>query len=321
MNYRRWRPPPIVLTAGEDFFEPDVEAEIRLIAGERIFTIGSCFARNVEGFLAPHFRIPSRVTRSEVPADIAAIDPSLTANDVLWHRYNVFSIRNSLEWGLCPNHPAADGRLIDLGDGRSVDPYAGCRAVLAAADAERVGAWIDATMAEVSSCRVVIITLGLSEVWEDMDTGLVMNSAPLTELWEAFPGRFRFRVATCEETVLELEHLHALLSEHCPAGLQIVVTVSPIPLTATFRELDIVVANAASKSILRAAVDHWTREHDDVHYFPSYEIILNSSAAATWMEDYRHCKPETIGRAMDVFLTRFVTVERSSSSSPGAGSV
>jgi hypothetical protein len=310
MKYRRWHPPPIMMESVEDgFFRPHIDDRLRMRKNEPVFTIGSCFARNVEAFLTPHFQVPSRVNKSDVPADIAVMHPDLTADLTVWHRYNVFSIRNSLEWALEPEHPSARHRLLQVEPDRSVDPYAGCRTILKAADAERVRDWTDTTMATVRNCRVIIMTLGLSEVWQDRETGLVMNCGPLAEMWRAFPGRFHFRVASCGETLQQLNDIHDILSRHCVDGFQVVVTVSPIPLLATFRQLDIVVANAASKSILRAAVDQWSGEHDNVHYFPSYEMILNSSSKGTWLQDYRHCTIETINRVMKFFLAEFATLE------------
>lgn len=310
MKYRRWRPPPIMRENPEEgFFRPQFDKRLAMRSGEKVFTIGSCFARNVEGFLAPRFEVPSRVEKSDVPADIAAMHEGLTADLTLWHRYNVFSIRNSLAWALEPEHPDAQHRLQQVEPGRSVDPYAGCRTVLNTSDAERVRRWIDATIATVRDCRIVIITLGLSEMWCDHATGRVLNAAPPQEMWAAFPARFQFRVATSGETLQQLNAIHTLLSRHCVEDFQIVVTVSPIPLLATFRETDIVVANAASKAILRAAVDQWSNEHGNIHYFPSYEMILNSSSKGMWLDDFRHCTIDAIKRVMEVFLTDFVGIE------------
>lgn len=310
MKFRRWRPPPIMREKpDDDFFRPRIDDRLAMRDGEQVFTIGSCFARNVESFLKPRFRVPSRVEKADVPADVAALHPGLIADLTVWHRYNAYSIRNSLAWALEPDRRGAAARLIEVEPGRSADLHAGCHAVLATAAAERVGEWIDATVATVRDCRIVIITLGLSEMWYDSDTGMVLNCAPPQAAWTAFPDRFRFKVATCAETLGELEAIHALLARHCPADWQVVVTVSPIPLLATFREVDIVVANAASKAILRAAVDQWAAAHDNVHYFPSYEMILNSSAKGTWLEDFRHCSIDVIARVMNVFLNEFVQIE------------
>jgi len=264
----------------------------------------------VESFLTPHFTVSSRVRESDVPPDVAAMHPDLAANRLTWHRYNVFSIRNSLQWALVPEHPATRHRLLRLEGDRSLDPNAGCGTILKTADAERVRRWIDTTVSAVRDCRVVIITLGLSEVWQDRETGLVMNLPPAAEMWAAFPGRFHFRVTTCAETLHELNEIYTILSGHCADDFLIVVTVSPIPLSATFRDTDVVVANTASKSILRAAADQWTSEHENVHYFPSYEMIVNSHPKGTWTGDFRHCRMDVTKRVMDVFLTEFVTVDR-----------
>jgi hypothetical protein len=310
VRYRRWRPPPI-MSGGNQVarFRPDFETRVRLKRTEHLFAIGSCFARNVEAFLPADFQVPSRMRASDIPAAIAAIHRDLTTDRTIWHRYNAFSIRNSIEWALTPDAPAVRHRLMEVGPGLSVDPYAGWRTILATGDAQRVSSWIDTTMAAVRGCRTVIVTLGLSEIWEDCQTGIVMNATPLAQMWQSYPDRFRFRVASCDETLEQLEVLHSMLSLHCVADFQVVVSVSPIPLGATFREMDVVVANAASKAVLRAAADQWSRQHENVHYFPSYEIILSSSQTGTWMDDFRHCSIDVIKYVMEVFLSDFVEFE------------
>lgn len=55
--------------------------------------------------------------------------------------------------------------------------------------------------------------------------------------------------------------------------IRFLLTVSPVPLTATKSDRHVVVATMASKSILRAVADQMATERDDVDYFPSYEII------------------------------------------------
>jgi hypothetical protein len=310
MKYRRWNPPPIMRENPEQsFFRPEIHECLPVRRNEKVFAIGSCFARNVEAFLTPYFQVPSYVPVSMVPPDIAAVHSALTANLKIWHRYNIFSIRNSLTWALTQNHPTTKWRPLRLSDENSVDPYAGFSTILKHHDTVMVRNWVDATIAEVRTCRLVILTLGLSEVWLDCESGLVMNCAPLLEMWQAFPNRFSFHVASCRETLEELNHVYEILSRYCPADFQIVVTVSPVPLLATFRKMDVVVANSASKAILRAAVDQWADEHENVHYFPSYEMVLNSNPKGTWLEDFRHCTSDTIAQVVQTFLTQFVSLQ------------
>ena len=39
--------------------------------------------------------------------------------------------------------------------------------------------------------------------------------------------------------------------------------------------------------MLQTVVQEWATAHKNVHYFPSYEIILNSERAVTWQQDLR----------------------------------
>lgn len=51
------------------------------------------------------------------------------------------------------------------------------------------------------------------------------------------------------------------------------LTVSPVPLTATATDNHILPAAIYSKSVLRAVAGDMAEDNDDVFYFPSYEII------------------------------------------------
>ena len=62
------------------------------------------------------------------------------------------------------------------------------------------------------------------------------------------------------------------MSQHNPE-CQLLITVSPVHLWATFRrDLDVISASCNSKSTLRAAADEFTLRHDNVHYFPAFEM-------------------------------------------------
>jgi len=307
LNYKRWRPLPNVASQTDPaFFTPDFEHRIPIRTNDRIFTIGSCFARNIEAFLRVHYKVPSHIRPGEVPENILAVNRNATENMVLWHRYNVFSILHSIEWSLEPEKYPTSLRLMSVGDNNYLDPYAGCRDILPRSNAEQIVRWIDGVFKSIRQCRIIIITLGLSEVWEDLETGLVLNCSPLSEMWKAYPGRFKNRLASFSETIGQLEQIHDILERNCPRDFDIISTVSPIPLSSTFRDVDIVVANTASKSILRAAAEEWANRYENVHYFPSYEIVLGSAPDATWTCDFRHPTVNAIQHVMSVFLNNFI---------------
>jgi GSCFA family protein len=88
--------------------------------------------------------------------------------------------------------------------------------------------------------------------------------------------------------------------------VQIIVTVSPVSLQATFSGEDVVIANTYSKSVLRAAAQAWATVAKNVHYFPSYEIVQNSDRTVTWEEDLRHVRGPVVLHIMNLFLCNYL---------------
>ena len=103
-----------------------------------------------------------------------------------------------------------------------------------------------------------------------------------------------------------LERLFALLKRHNP-DCHIVVTVSPVALTATFTERDVVVANCMSKSTLRACAETWQSLHPgQIDYFPSYEMAIMSDRAVVLMEDSVHIQKTFVDEIMAHFAANFI---------------
>jgi hypothetical protein len=57
--------------------------------------------------------------------------------------------------------------------------------------------------------------------------------------------------------------------------MRFLLTVSPVPLTATAGGQHVITATTQSKSVLRAVAGEMAATHDFVDYFPSYEIITS----------------------------------------------
>jgi len=66
--------------------------------------------------------------------------------------------------------------------------------------------------------------------------------------------------------------------------LRIVLTVSPVPLTATATGAHVLVASTYSKSVLRAAAGQLAQEREYVEYFPAYELIASAPSRAVFFE-------------------------------------
>lgn len=150
------------------------------------------------------------------------------------------------------------------------------------------------------STDVFVITLGLSEIWYDEVTGGVFWRAVPQRTVD--PARHKFRVATFDENKTNIDAICRLIATHCPRA-KVILTVSPVPLVATFRPGSCLVANSASKALLRAALDEVYRQwpHKDfLYYWPSYELVLDVFDNR-WEADRRHVKREVLDFVMTAF--------------------
>jgi hypothetical protein len=106
-----------------------------------------------------------------------------------------------------------------------------------------------------------------------------------------------------EENVAHMQAAYDLIRRHNPR-LQLVLTVSPVPLVATFRDEHALVADELNKSILRVAAEKFCRDNPEVIYFPAYEIVKRLSGNP-WKDDNRHVRPEVIARVMEAFIAAY----------------
>jgi len=171
---------------------------------------------------------------------------------------------------------------------------------------------------------VLVLTLGLSEVWHDKRTGEPLWRTVTRRHYD--PARHVFRVETMGETKAHLEKIEEIRRRHLP-GMKIVYTVSPVRLTATFRPVSAITANCASKAILRAALDEFLRESGDrlnraLFYFPSYEIV-HDYFRDPFEEDNRHVTSYVASHVVSTFARHYCSrsmLERVSPAAPATGS-
>jgi hypothetical protein len=151
---------------------------------------------------------------------------------------------------------------------------------------------------------VFVITLGLSEVWYNKQTGAVLWTAVPKSMFD--PGVHGFRVATAQENYENLNRIVDLVRAH-RGDVPIIFTLSPVPLNATFRPISCITASSASKARLRVAVDDLMIERasdKNLYYFPSYEIVT-SYLDRPWSEDGIHPSEHTVGTIMQAFAHYF----------------
>lgn len=157
---------------------------------------------------------------------------------------------------------------------------------------------------------VLLVTLGLSEVWYDRVTGEPLWRAVTADQFD--PERHELRIETMEQSLQWLETIEQLRKMHAP-NLKIIFTVSPVRLAVTFRPISAFTGNSVSKAILRASLDEFLRNHSDqlhknLFYFPSFEFV-NDYFLDPFEHDDRHVSTTVAASIIRFFVKNYCAIE------------
>lgn len=274
--------------------------------GTRVMTAGSCFAQHVH-------RAMTEAGYDVIDAEPAPdhVDPALAARYAYGSfsaRYgNVYTTRQLLqllqeaEGHYAPAHPVwRKGDFFVDALRPNVEPqgFTSPEAVLLARAAH-----LERVAHALRAAEVLIFTLGLTETWADRATGTVYPSAPGVIAEPPEGAEIGFLNLGHDDVVRDLRAVLAHLRGVNP-GLKALLTVSPVPLTATATGGHVLVASTASKAILRAAVATLMAEDSGIDYFPSYEIITNPAArSAYYADNLRQPTVKGVATVMGQFLS------------------
>jgi hypothetical protein len=273
---------------------------LKITQSTPIASMGSCFAREIRKVLIDKgYNYITEETHH--PASVHA--------SAAWERvYNSFSIRQIFEYTFEDWQP--DLRWWQSPQTVQIqDPYRRIilYKTLDAAEADFAQHRQHSRRA-LETAEILILTLGLTEIWQDTIDGSVicLPSGPYVNEGGDM-SRYHFRVSRYKENLENLERIHAIMAKHNP-DCQLLITVSPVHLWATFRiDLDVISASCNSKSTLRAVTDEFAARHENVHYFPAFEMatiyrsIMGQSMFATGKENF-HVNIETVNFIMEQFF-------------------
>ena len=268
---------------------------------DRIMTIGSCFAREIEHRLdSLGFDLPMK--KVALPAEERA---TKTQNDLL-SKYTVESMENELAWISGQAPPPPEKLFLQVGEGLWHDPQLVSN--VHPASMERVlerRAMVSNAFGQLPSCRIVIITLGLAEAWYDHETSLYLNTAPPQAATNSQPNRFSLDVLDYNDIYDSLERIYEILTRAGHPDFKVLITVSPVPFKATFSGQDAITANTYSKAVQRAACQAFVARHDNVDYFPSFEIVTMSHRELVYERDNIHVSNSTVAYIVDSVLAAY----------------
>jgi len=159
---------------------------------------------------------------------------------------------------------------------------------------------------------VLILTMGMNEIWRLKSDGSVLSRCP----WGIASFLVEPQVMSVEENVAELQRALDIIRAHNPK-IKIILSVSPVPLHGTFRgdQYHVVAANSHSKSVLRVAAQKFAEQNSSVYYFPSYEVV-SYCTEFPWDTDLRHVSSSAVDNVMRLFDHMFVQPGINASTSP-----
>lgn len=275
----------------------------RIDRSTKIASMGSCFAREIKSVLLRE-GYAYIAEETDHPASIHA--------SAAWERlYNTFSMTQIFEYTFGEFNPQTRWWIAPE-TGVIQDPYRRLIVYKTLEDAEcDFRHHISCSKRVLQTAEMLILTLGLTEIWQDKFDGSVICLPSGPYVYERGDmSRYEFRVSRYEENLMNLERIHAILTD-CNPHCHIVVTVSPVHLWATFRtDCDVISASCNSKSTLRAVADEFVSRHKNVSYFPAFEMaaiyrpMMGKHIFTEGRENF-HVNKETIDFIMDNFFRIF----------------
>ena len=242
---------------------------------DRVVTAGSCFAQHIGRALA-------RAGYSWYDAEPAP--RYLAEEQAREFNYGIFSFRTGNiytvallnQWMSWVFGRTAQPDEVWLDDGRYYDPFRPDIEPHGFASREELFAarkWtMQAIYNAVTTASLFVFTLGLTEGWRNKRKGYVYPMCPGTIAGDFDASEHEFHNYQYAEIRRDLEATLDLIRSANPS-IRFLLTVSPVPLTATASSQHVLVATTQSKSTLRAVAGDVAAAAVDTDYFPSYEII------------------------------------------------
>ena len=163
---------------------------------------------------------------------------------------------------------------------------------------------------EVRQCflemDVFVFTLGLTEAWQHRRSGRVVPVAPGVIAGSYDEGRYRFLNLGVRRNLKIFRRFLNFLGRHRDGLPQprILLTVSPVPLTASASGQHVLVANTYSKAVLRVVAAELAHSSPFIDYLPSYELVTNPATISQgYGANLRSVSDYGVSRAMGCFVS------------------
>lgn len=283
-----------------DVFLPELRDGPKIGRASKLFTVGSCFARNIErtlytaGVNCPSFKVIDGIAADH--GEVLDEEPRFG----IFNKYTPPAIANEISW-IAENAPTTQG-IYQVDETRSWSSQLHWKTPAPHDVVEDITARISAYSATAFDADLVIMTLGLVECWFDKERKLYLNEKPPGRL--ALDPRFECHTLSYGECKAEIFRVIRTITEQ-NRDAHVVVTVSPVTLASTMSREDVRVRNSYSKSVLRAVAEEACMRFERAVYFPSYEMATLSDRKIVYSEDNIHIRQDFVDTIIHTFLTHY----------------
>ena len=167
------------------------------------------------------------------------------------------------------------------------------------------------TLQVIKGSDVFILTLGVAAAFFDKTTGDFVLPRPSSLNSRALAEKYQFRTASVKENVENVLYLINFIRSVSPQ-IKIVVTVSPVPLLASFEYESAVQADCLSKSTMRLVAHELVNNSNipNILYWPSFEVFrwAGSNASNYYAADDGaawHVSEEKVSGTVAAFIEMF----------------
>lgn len=300
-SFHYWRSG--VADVGLGQFDPVEAVKFQIGENDWISTLGSCFAQHLARHIHMNgykYLVTEPLRSDEEQTDVARMMASQFSA-----RYgNVYTVRQALQLLDRANGWEPTDSIWERA-GRFHDAFRP-NVFLGGFESEKL--LIEERKRHLASVRrvftqsdVVVFTLGLTETWTSLQDGAVYPIAPGVVAGSMDESKYAFKNFNYTEVISDLTTWCIRLRDMNPQ-VRILLTVSPVPLNATYETRNVWTSTTYSKATLRSAAGDVANSLSYVDYFPSYEIITCPQVQGRYFEDdLREVKEIGVRHVMRVF--------------------
>jgi hypothetical protein len=286
--------------SAEDF---ELKPTFQIERGCEIFTIGSCITRQLENPLATYgFSIPMLDFMRAQTGWVKIVDPAIRS----FFKFSPANIYQEIE--AASTIYKRDDTVHDNDYGAFCNDNNNDTCV----DTQLIGGipvtkehfierrrCVYQLVKHIFSSRLIIISLGVIEIWIDIKSGLCQPLYPIG----INTDNLGFKILSFDECKMYLQQCINLIREVNADSLFLLI-VSPVPIPYTVTGHNLTVANTYAKSVLRAVCGEIAAENNGVDYFPLYEDLITRFNPNDWTGV--HVLPSAIDRNIERFVKAYL---------------